>query len=80
MTITTHIYEHAGVMLNVQYTPGDPPTFQDIRVLDRNYRPTGPDLQPLLHSAFFLESAKDENEQPCMDAQTILSAIVADLP
>ena len=67
-----HIFEHAGVMLEVKYAPGVVPTFHTIRVLDANYRAVGPDLSPLLHDTLRMVAPGE--------AETFLSTIVAELP
>lgn len=72
-----HIFEHAGVMLDVQYQPGDPPTFQSVRVLGADYKPTGPNLLPLLHTTAILEMTADAE---VVQATRFLSAIVEELP
>lgn len=46
-----HIYEHNGVLLDVEYEPATDasgPYFKGIHVMDVDYRPIGPDLRPLL--------------------------------
>lgn len=68
-----HIFEHAGVMLDVDYIPGNPPTFQSVKVLGADYKPTGPNLLPMLHTTAIVNA--DETE-----AMRFLSAIVEDLP
>lgn len=77
-----HIFEHAGIHLHVDYTPAnsaaDLPTFHTVRVLDANYRPTGPDLTTLLHHTLLLAAEPTPGERT--DAITFLSAIAADLP
>lgn len=71
-----HIFEHAGVMLEVDYSPGtkaDPqPTFHTIHVIDANYRACGPNLIPFLHNTLRMVALGE--------AETFLSTIVADLP
>jgi hypothetical protein len=76
-----HIYEHEGVMLEVLYSR-DPALeeeviFHSVRTLDSQYRPTGPDLTPLLHTACIVE-----HEVPGGDSEAVrfLSAIIEELP
>lgn len=71
-----HIFEHAGVMLDVTYQQGDPPTFQSVRVLGADYQPTGPNLLPLLHDMAILER---NVEADVVQATRFLSAIVEEL-
>ena len=45
-----HIFEHEGIMLGMEYTRGADgiPDFGQIRALGEDYKPTGPDLLPML--------------------------------
>lgn len=76
----THIFEHSGVLLHVEYSrnASDETHFHSVRVMDPQYRPTGPELIPLLHQSLLLDT------EPVMgmrvDAKTFLSAIAEDLP
>lgn len=72
-----HIFEHSGVMLSVDYEQGSPPLFRSVRVLGADYKPTGPDLLPLLHSVAFVGPASPLG---LAAAQHFLSAIVEELP
>jgi hypothetical protein len=49
--VSVHIHDSAGVSLRVEYTVASDGvlTFHNIKVLDADYRPVGPDLTPLLH-------------------------------
>lgn len=78
-----HIYEHAGIMLDVQYTNDSSaqdgmPTFHSIRVMDSNYRPTGPDLRPMLHNTLII--LQDPQPGLRLDAYTLLTCIAEELP
>lgn len=74
-----HIFEHMGVHLHVEYSPGEQPEFHSVRVLDANYRPTGPDLTHFLHNT--LIPCDDEPSMGAdMCARSLLSAIVEELP
>jgi hypothetical protein len=49
--------EHEGVLLEIEYAErdhADGPRIDSARVLDSNYRATGPNLVPLLDKMFFL--------------------------
>lgn len=72
-----HIFEHRGVMLRVDYAEGAEPTFNDVRVLDANYRPVGPNLTPLLDNTLLMNDKPDDQGE--FSAATFLSAIVEDL-
>lgn len=72
-----HIFEHAGVLLAVDYQQDDPPTFQSVHVLGADYQPTGPNLLPLLHDMAILER---NVEADVVLATRLLSAIVEELP
>lgn len=71
------IFEHAGVMLAVDYTPGDDGihSFNEVRVLDGDYRPTGPNLTSLLDTAFVLTGRQGDH----FSAESFLSAIVTEI-
>lgn len=72
-----HIFEHAGVLLQVDYSPTKPDvTFHTVHVLDTNYKAVGPDLTPLLHDLLLLIPPHG----PTVEAMTMLSAILEDLP
>lgn len=71
-----HIFEHKGVLLHVDYEPGEPPTFTCVRVMDAHYRPTGPDIQILLDDAFVLGDHTDADG--CLEAETFLQRIVGE--
>lgn len=45
-----HIFDHEGVLLGVNYQRGTDgvPELSGIRALDADYKPTGPDLTPML--------------------------------
>lgn len=73
-----HIFEHSGVMLRVDYTPGEEPTFHSIHVMDASYRPIGPDLTQLLHKTVLLDDEPVEGQ--LANAQPFLSAICEELP
>lgn len=74
-----HIFEHCGVMLHVDYTmTGGTLEFRNIQVMDSNYRPTGPDLRPLLHQALIVDRVTRVGDR--FDAETFLSAIARELP
>lgn len=73
-----HIFEHRGIYLRVDYEPTVPPTFNSVRVVDANYRPIGPDLQPLLHDTLLVTTPAMGGADA--EAQTFLSSIVEDLP
>lgn len=75
-----HIFEHCGVMLHVDYSNDQHgiAQFHDIRVMDGNYRPCGPDLRPLLHQALLITNAPVTGAR--LDAHTFLSAIAMELP
>lgn len=65
------IFEHykSGVFLGVDYTPGEPPTINDIRVLDIAYRPVGPDLTDLLLDMAFIKLREEDSvltATPCL--------------
>lgn len=73
-----HIFEHAGVMLDVQYEmEGQEPVFQSIHLLDADYRRCGPDLKEFLHTTVLLKS--DPTPGAATDACTFLSAICEEL-
>lgn len=74
-----YIFEHCGVMLHVDYTtsPSGMPEFHNIQVMDGNYRPTGPDLRPLLHQTLIIDRQPKRGDR--FDAQTFLSAIAQEL-
>ena len=70
--MATHIYERAGVLLSIDYLPGEEPTFNSVRVLDADYRPTGPELRDLFHELFVLTGPSDGSH--------LLSLVAEDLP
>lgn len=49
-----HIYEHNGVLLQVDYFDTKPVTINSVYALGADYKPTGPDLTPLLTDAIVL--------------------------
>ena len=57
------IHEHEGIMLEIEYSEPDNvelgPILHGVRVLDRDYKATGPCLMPLL-SGMFLLTGKGE--------------------
>ena len=73
------IFEHAGIMLDVDYTPGADEDggaiFNKIRVLGENYKPVGPDLIPLLMSSMIMTRGL-----PRPEASMFLAAIAGELP
>lgn len=73
-----HIFEHEGVMLRVDYDPGDDgvPTFHEVRVLDSEYRPVGPNLTNMLDSTLLMSPP---DALGGYSAMTFLSAIVEEL-
>lgn len=72
-----HIFDHQGVHYDVRYQPGDPPTFESVRLLGANYQPTGPELLLSLHDLAIL--SRDEEGGVTL-ATRFLSAIVEELP
>lgn len=71
--MTKHIFEHKGVLLECFYsvqTDGQP-LFSSVRVLGADYKPTGPDLCPLLHDLVVMV-----NEE---EGTAFLSTIVSEL-
>ena len=77
MTLTTQIVEISGTLLHVEYVvDSDGVTnFKSVRTLDRNYRPVGPDLTPLLHGALRVTAT----EGHFAEAESFLSSIVTEL-
>lgn len=74
--IATHIFELAGVLLNVQYSATKPDvTFHSVRVMDGDYKCVGPDLIPMLHNTLLLTGAHGRHAE----AMTLLSAITEDI-
>lgn len=53
------LFEHGGVLLEVEYTPGSDaeggPTIISVRALGDNYAPAEPDLTGLLQNLLVLE-------------------------
>ena len=81
--MTTHIHEsESGVSLRVTYSliAGDL-EFRDIRVLDGNYAPVGPDLCDFLHGLVVLQGApsKDENGEIYPAGERYLSLLVREI-
>jgi hypothetical protein len=78
--VLTHIFEHAGIMLQVGYTQpqGEDPTFHTVHLLDANYKVCGPNIVELLHRTAIIIGEPIAGHTP--DAQTFLSAIAEDLP
>ena len=75
--IATHIFELAGVLLNVQYSATQPDvTFHSVRVMDGDYKCVGPNLMPMLHNTLLMTSRHGIHAE----AMTMLSAITEDLP
>lgn len=59
----THIHEtESGVVMQVLYEdiPPNVLEFKDVRVLDANYKPTGPDLTQFLHTVCRIWQEKGE--------------------
>jgi hypothetical protein len=75
-----HIYEHAGVLLRVDYQTDQSGehTFNSVRVLDERYRPVGPDLKPLLNDVLLTLSPASA-DGGLADCTTFLSAICEEL-
>jgi hypothetical protein len=48
------VTSHEGVMLEIEYEKEDQHVFKSARVLDENYRATGPNLLDLLDKCFLL--------------------------
>lgn len=78
----TQVVERAGVMLQVEFVPPASPeetiTFYNIRVLDGDYRPCGPNLVQLLDPLLVL-SSESEGAQPgdCgVVAERLLSTLI----
>lgn len=76
-----HIFEHGGVLLDVSYTPAPPgdldgPTIHSARVLDGDYKPTGPDIVGLLHGAHIIHPPGADGFS---EAETFLSAIAGEI-
>lgn len=74
MAVMKQLVEHEGVMIEVEYElDGNEdvlgPNIISSRVLDGDYRATGPDLTPLLHKMAFMTSP---------DAATKFLSMVAD--
>lgn len=65
-----------GVFLQVTYhTEDDAPTVTDIRVLDGDYRPTGPDLTEFLNRLVYISASKDGS----VDGERFISTIIGEL-
>ena len=62
----SHIYEHAGVNLRVEYDVDANKciNFFSIHVMDANYRVVGPDLGPLLDGLLVLTSTTPPEAAP----------------
>jgi hypothetical protein len=62
--MTTHIHEDStGVCMRVEYlNDGQGIEFVDVRVLDSNYLPVGPDLRGMLHNLVYITTNTDSGE------------------
>lgn len=67
------------MLLRVDYetTPNEPVLYRAIHVLDSDYRPTGPDLTPLLHDLVLVD--KEPQPDGTQEAQRFLSLISEEL-
>lgn len=74
-----HIFEHMGVMLHVEYTPGfdGVPTINSVRVTDERYRPIGPNLAEFLNTTVVLYPEESDGTR---EATPVLSLITEELP
>lgn len=74
--------EHAGVMMEVVFTPPAPEIpaleFLSVRVVDQNYRAVGPDLMPMLHQLLVIRTPPKDDETR-FDAETFLNFLVTEL-
>lgn len=70
-----HIFEREGILLDVQYRRDldGVPSFGQIRVLGEDYKPTGPDLAPMLHGMLLWS-------HPGIEVDHVLSHIAGELP
>lgn len=70
-----YIFEREGVMLDVQYRHDADgiASFGEIRVLGVDYKPTGPDLAPMLHGMLLWS-------KPGHEVDHVLSHIAEELP
>lgn len=60
--MTKAVVERDGVLLEVEFQDPqhvDGPHIQSVRVLDAEYRATGPDLTPMFNNLFFLTSEEE---------------------
>ncbi len=67
--------ERNDVLLEVDYDAELPTTVKSVRVLDENYRATGPDLSLLLHDVLLLVTSAP----PLVEAERFLSSIVEEI-
>jgi hypothetical protein len=70
-----HLFDHRGVLLSVDYTPGPVIEFHSVHATDHVYRTVGPDLMPLLHDTLVRMSETTDT----VECQTFLSCIVDDI-
>lgn len=73
-----HVYEHAGILLFVEYIKDrDITTFTNVRVVDILYRPIGPNLIPLLKEVIVLDGEAVPGAM--QEGEAILSAIAEEI-
>lgn len=79
MQAMNHVYEHAGVLLGVQYEKSEGmTTFISVRALGSDYLPIGPELKHFLDESLIL--IRLDEEGGTSEAATFLSAIAEELP
>ncbi len=73
--MSVHIHDSAGVSLRVEYAIASDGVliFHNIKVLDADYRPVGPDLTPLLHHLLVLTNINPPQ------GEHFLSTLVAEI-
>ena len=73
--MSVHIHDSAGVSLRVEYAIASDGVliFHNIKVLDADYRPVGPDLTPLLHTLLVLTNVNPPQ------GEHFLSTLVAEI-
>jgi hypothetical protein len=82
--MNTQIIDRSGVLMQVSYeegrpatpdAPAEPITFHSVFVLDGDYRPTGPDILPLLDGMTVMISPSEATPFFCtVDAELMVTS------
>lgn len=77
--MTTQVVERAGILMRVDYViTNDEMQFNDVRVLDADYRPCGPNLVPLLDPMLVLHEGAPFGSKSAK-AERFLSTVLTEI-